>query len=297
MDTLPKNNQHGYSSISLPDGRKLAYSEYGDSHGKPVIYFHGFPGSRVEGLLMDAAAKRLGLRIVAPDRPGFGRSDFQAGRRLSGWPKDVAALADALSFERFSVLGISGGGPYVLACAEQLAERIDRASIVCGLGPARQPGATRGMNPGSRIILGFSRIAPKASSVFVRGLLAPCIRLQPKLVFTILAHSAPAVDQEVLKNSPAGDIFLHSFTEALHQGGRGLNSELFINTHQWDIHPGDIRIPITFWHGDSDTTVPLTMSQQLSGIIPDATLHTIKGQGHFSLPINHMDSILGEFNA
>lgn len=138
MDTLPKNNQHGYSSLSLPDGRKLAYSEYGDSHGKPVIYFHGFPGSRVEGLLMDAVAKRLGLRIVAPDRPGFGRSDFQAGRRLSGWQKDVASLADALSFERFSVLGISGGGPYVLACAEQLAERIDKASIVCGLGPAKQ---------------------------------------------------------------------------------------------------------------------------------------------------------------
>ena len=81
MGALAKNNHHGYSSISLPDGRKLAYSEYGDRHGKPVIYFHGFPGSRVEGLLMDAAAKWLGLRIVAPDRPGFGRSDFQAGRR------------------------------------------------------------------------------------------------------------------------------------------------------------------------------------------------------------------------
>lgn len=84
------------SCLTLSDGRVLGYAQYGDSKGKPVIYCHGFPASRLEGRLIDAAAKRLGARILAIDRPGYGLSEFQLGRRLRDWPADVVALADEL---------------------------------------------------------------------------------------------------------------------------------------------------------------------------------------------------------
>src|SRR5689334_19202051 len=96
--------------ITLPDGRRLAYAEFGDPGGNPVLYFHGAPSSRLEPLLVgDEAWGRKGLRVIAPDRPGIGGSDFQHGRGFSNWPTDVVALADALGLDRFAVLGNSGG--------------------------------------------------------------------------------------------------------------------------------------------------------------------------------------------
>src|SRR5262245_24684441 len=99
--------------IRLKDGRLLGYAEYGASSGAPVIFFHGMPGARVEGALAHEAAARANVRLIVPDRPGYGLSDFQPRRRIIDWQRDVAELADALSLERFGVGGISGGGPYV----------------------------------------------------------------------------------------------------------------------------------------------------------------------------------------
>src|SRR3990172_1314809 len=104
--------------VRLPDGRKLAYAEFGPPDGHPVLYFHGAPSSRLEPLFLgDAELVRLGLRVIAPDRPGMGGSDFQPGRGFSHWPADVVALADALGLGKFGVFGVSGGGGYVSACA------------------------------------------------------------------------------------------------------------------------------------------------------------------------------------
>ena len=91
--------------------------QYGDPEGNLVFYFHGWPGSRCEPRLLHSVCAELQLRLVAPDRPGLGLSDFQRGRKLLDWPKDVCELADRFGVFRFTVLGVSGGGPYALACA------------------------------------------------------------------------------------------------------------------------------------------------------------------------------------
>ena len=107
--------------ITLPDGRRLAYAEFGTPDGRPVLYFHGAPSSRLEPLLVgDDAWRANGLRVIAPDRPGVGLSDFLPKRGFSQWPNDVVALADALGLERFGVIGMSGGGGYVAACAAKI---------------------------------------------------------------------------------------------------------------------------------------------------------------------------------
>ena len=125
--------------LRLSDGRRLGYAGYGDCHGAPVMFFHGTPGSRRVARWADQAARRHGIRLIAPDRPGFGLSDFQPGRTLGAWPKDVVELADALRLERFAVAGVSGGGPYVAACAWRLADRLSHAGIISGMGPIDDP--------------------------------------------------------------------------------------------------------------------------------------------------------------
>ena len=134
-------------TIRLKDGRTLGYAEYGTPQGKPVFYFHGFPSSRIDWPLFDTdgMAERINARIIAADRPGYGLSDFKRGRKILDWPDDVIELADALHIERFSVLGISGGGPYALACACRIPARLTTAAIVCGIGPAQAPGARDGV--------------------------------------------------------------------------------------------------------------------------------------------------------
>lgn len=123
------------SRISLPDGRALGYLRLGDPAGLPVIYAHGFPASRLEAELWREAASRVGVLLIAADRPGLGLSDFQPGRTILHWTHDVASLADRLGIEKFRLLGVSGGCPYALACAYRLHRRIPRAAMAAGLGP------------------------------------------------------------------------------------------------------------------------------------------------------------------
>ena len=119
--------------LTLPDKRQLAYAEYGDPNGYPVFYFHGGGTSRLEPLLLgDEVFIRLGLRLVAPDRPGIGQSDFQPNRGFSDWTKDVTFLADTLGLDKFSVLGVSSGGGYTAACAAKIPHRLHSAVIVSG---------------------------------------------------------------------------------------------------------------------------------------------------------------------
>jgi pimeloyl-ACP methyl ester carboxylesterase len=127
---------------------------------KPTIfYFHGSPSTRLEWYLFrtEALAKKLKLRLIVPDRPGLGRSDFQPGRRIGDWPADVIALADHLPLSRFAVVGYSGGDPYAAACALKIPERLTHVGIVSGTGPfdlyfdryffASPPTAVSGMGP------------------------------------------------------------------------------------------------------------------------------------------------------
>ncbi len=101
-------------TISLSDGRTLAFTEVGDAGGTPVIHFHGAPSSRLELGFLDSAFAEAGLRVITPDRPGYGGSSPHPGRTLAGWPTDVAALADALGVDRFVVSALSGGGPFAV---------------------------------------------------------------------------------------------------------------------------------------------------------------------------------------
>ncbi len=145
--------------ISLSDGRSLAYAEYGDPQGQPVFFLHGIPGSRMFHP-PNEITKRLGVRLICPERPGYGESTFQPGRRILDWPNDIAQLADSLGLDSFAVCGHSGGGPYTLACAYALPERITAGATISGAGPVDAPGATEGMTMLNQFAFKFGQYIP-----------------------------------------------------------------------------------------------------------------------------------------
>lgn len=101
-------SQHDNSSqtFQLPDGRVLGFAEYGNPNGRPLLYFHGYPSSRIEAEAADTMAQRCGIRILSLDRPGFGLSTPQPERTLLDWPKDVQTFAHGMGLERFAVMGL-----------------------------------------------------------------------------------------------------------------------------------------------------------------------------------------------
>ena len=106
--------------MSLPDGRSLAYTDVGGPNSPLLVYFHGAPTSRLDLALLEHALAGVDVRVVAPDRPGYGGSSPRAGPRLEDWPSDVTALATYLAAGRFAVMGWSSGGPYAVVCAALL---------------------------------------------------------------------------------------------------------------------------------------------------------------------------------
>ena len=148
-------------SITLPYGRQLAYAEFGKPDGFPILYFHGSPASRLEPLLVgDDVLQNLHLRVIAPDRQGIGQSTFQPRRKFSDWPSDVFVLANELKLDKFSILGNSGGGPYVTVCAAQIPERIHSPVIVSGGRRMDSPEAIASLPFINRLVFIFAGKAP-----------------------------------------------------------------------------------------------------------------------------------------
>ena len=166
------------SSVHLPDGRCLAYAEYADADGAPVILFHGLPGSRLSWGMLPGSPFPPGLRIIAPDRPGYGGSEPKPGRTLLEWADDVRALADALELERFAVVGVSGGGPGALACAFRMPERLTSVGVVSGAAPTNAPGVFRGMSRTNRFFTKLAWRLPWLSDLNTR-LIASVVRRNP----------------------------------------------------------------------------------------------------------------------
>lgn len=279
------------STIKLRDGRTLAYAEYGDPAGEPVFYFHGFPGSRLEASLASSAASDSRARLIAVDRPGYGRSDFKPGRRIIDWADDVSDLADGLRIDRFAALGVSGGGPYLSACAMKLSRRITRAGIFCGLGPLDRRGATRGMLLPHRVLLGLVGRLPSTAPLTAR-LITGMMLLSPELAVAQFARRLPEADRKFVGDPASRDIFIRAYREALRQGARGATWDLRLYTRPWGFGQDEIEMPVHFWQGERDTIVPPSMARAQLGTLRDGRARFFPGDAHFSVVFNNAREML-----
>ncbi|HUS14301.1 MAG TPA: alpha/beta hydrolase [Chloroflexia bacterium] len=266
--------------LPLPDGRTLGYAEYGDPAGRPVLFFHGTPGSRLTRHADEAIARVAGARVIAPDRPGYGLSSAQPGRTLLNWPADVAALANALGFDRFAVIGLSGGGPYALACAYALPDRVRAAGVVSGAGPLDRRGAMRGMMLVNRLGLAAARWGPGWVITRPSALGYRVIQRRPQLVLRTIAAAMPPADHAVLAKPEVLSISLESMTEAFRGGMGGLATDLAVLARPWGFPLAAIRVPVYLWYGDRDVNIPLHTGRYLARAIPTTRARFYRGQGH-----------------
>jgi pimeloyl-ACP methyl ester carboxylesterase len=275
--------------LRLADGRMLAYAEYGDPYGWPLIFLHGFPGSRLAGSVLDEAACAGAVRVLAPERPGMGLSAPQPGRTLLDHAHDIRALAEQLDLGRFAVLGESGGGPYALACAHELRDLVECVAVVCGLGPAGSD-ATEGIALKERI--GYA-IAARTPLLGGRALvpIAAWARHFPRQFLRLTSWELGDADRHALQGR-LGDVVAADFAEAFRQGGRGVAQDLALLFGRWPFELSAIRTPVIFFHGERDRTVSAAAARALAARVPDAQLRIWQQHGHFSLLPSEAHTVL-----
>jgi pimeloyl-ACP methyl ester carboxylesterase len=266
-------------TIRLKDGRLLGYAEYGAPQGKPVFFFHGWIGSRLDFRPNDAIAHSLGARVIAIDRPGCGLSDFKPGRTILDWPNDVAELADSLGIDQFAVSGHSFGGPYVAACAYKIPGRLTAAGIVAGIGPLNRPGATSGLPTLPRLALWMAGHAPLLlGKPYIWQMV--WLTRHPNILWKGLSSQLPKAEVEMLSR-PEFVGFLDGMSEMFRSGNRGALWDARAFACPWEFRVEDIRMKVYLWYGEADGNVPLQMGEYYKRAIPECGATFYPGEGHF----------------
>jgi pimeloyl-ACP methyl ester carboxylesterase len=285
-------------SVQLPDGRVLAYEEYGVPSGFPVLSFHGGLSSRLDAAPAHEAAVATGVRLVAPDRPGMGLSTFQPGRRLLDWPADVAHLTEALGIERFAVMGWSAGGPYAAVCAAKMRERVTAAALLSSAVPLDQYGTARGLSMEDRTLLFLSQHTPWLASTVMK---VSIVNASNARLFRAVLRSFPPADRTVLTEWGPPDHALAFVREAMRQGTEGCVQDYRIFGEPWGFDLEEIDLPVDIWEGSEDTTGPPGYRAFLKRHIPQATVNLVPDEGHLSLLPHRAPAIfsllLGDHNA
>jgi pimeloyl-ACP methyl ester carboxylesterase len=274
-------------NVSLADGRSMSFAEYGSPDGHPVLYFHGSPSSRLEPLMIgEDVFIQHGLRIIAPDRPGMGRSSFQSHRGFADWPVDVVALVDALGLDTFSVLGTSGGGVYAAACAARIPERLHSAVIVSGGWRMDQPHLLAHLPFTIRLTWLLAKRAPMLLGVWLKSMAASVDGDLSKL-----KRLLPQPDYDAFESAGRYETFGYILREALRQGGKGPAWDMRLYVHPFDIRLQDIHMPLHVFHGEKDGNVPIALVREALAALPTAQLTTYPHEAHLSTLCNRFDDI------
>jgi len=268
-------------SITLSDGRALGFQELGDPDGSPLFFFHGTPGSRLVFSDNDSIAQIPGLRLILPERPGYGLSDPQPGRALLDWAADVAELADHLGLTVFAVSGESGGGPHALACAYRLADRVTKALVLSSPAPAGFKGARSGLSWGNRVGLVLGRYAPWLMRRTIRSY-AAAFEKDPEGFLDAVARQMAQPDRVLLANRALRQAIIRDVREAYRHGsdGHAVDGLLAMTSRTWGFSLREISVPVFLWHGEDDTLVSTTMAMHLAREIPRCQARFVAGAGH-----------------
>jgi pimeloyl-ACP methyl ester carboxylesterase len=280
--------------VHLHDGAVVAFDEYGDPTGVPVLFCHGWPSSRTMARLADEPARALGIRIISPDRPGISGSSMQADRKLRDWPRLVQRLVDHLDIGEFRILAISGGAPYAYVTALALPERVRAIAVVGGVIPFAELQDLKGLLPLYRWMLAFYRNRPQLlRRLFhlVRPFLsfrAP-VRLRPLLLKMLLLRPCDAAS---LRDDAAFEAIFESQRRAWRASAEGVMIDAQIYAQPWGFNIEDVRVPMRLWHGKEDRAFAVRLAEEIAKRFPNCKARFIEKEGHYSLPIRHMREIL-----
>ncbi len=269
------------ATLSVASGRQIAFAEWGPRDAPVVFYCHGFPGNYRELELSLPAVERDGVRarVIALNRPGYGRSAFQKNRRILDWPHDAATVADHLGIDRFAVLGASGGAPYALACASALSDRVTRVGIVVGVAPIDAPGMRD-----TPTITGWSKRNVIRRLQFAATAAAVNSGRNDRITSRVVATLGEP-DRNAMEDPEVRRWFLRMAREAYTHSGRGGAYEAGLYRQPWGFDLGRVTAETSLWYGGADTWVPASAGRWLAEQLPNSRYTTWAEHGHFSWAI------------
>ena len=279
MSSIPPPRYEGV--LRLPDRRRLGFAEFGDPRGRAVLWFHGTPGGKrqIPPAARQTAAER-GIRIIGIDRPGIGLSTSHLYDSLLGYADDIELLCDHLGIDRFGVVGLSGGGPYVLACAAALPDRVVAGCVLGGVAPvAGDEGISGGKIDLAARFGGILEVVHRpigsALHLMVRGV-APGAAAG----FDLFIRALPAGDRAVMSRPEMKEMFLDDLLSASRGGFRAMFHDAVLFSRPWGFNLRDITVPVHFWQGDADTFVPLEHGRHQADLVPNSSFNLRPTEGH-----------------
>lgn len=273
-------------TLSLPDGRQLAYDELGDSAGPPLLFFHGVPGSRHHARFIrpDDRQDSAWLRILAPDRPGVGLSTPHAGRSIRSFAEDAAVLADALSLREVVLAAFSGGTAYALATARLLGDRASQVVLISPIADLSVPRLRAGLDPVVRRGLTF---AQTGALTHVPGLERLSAAAFVRRGADAARHLLPAADRRLLGDSKTRPLVDEALAESVRQGTHVALDELRLLAAPWEFELADVRAPVTVLVGSADPWSTDEMAHWFEVGLPQCRVKRYDGDGHFTVLAHH----------
>ena len=270
-------------NIAVGDDRQIGFAEFGDPQGRAVFWLHGTPGARRQ-IPMEARvyAEQRQIRLIGVDRPGIGSSTPYQYDTVFAFAEDLRTIADTLGIDKFEVIGLSGGGPYTLACAAAMPERVIAAGVLGGVAPVRgADGISGGVStliswagPVVEVVGGPLRLAASQLIKLIRPIGEPALYAYARI--------SPEADRKLLVRPEFKAMFLDDLLNGSRKQLAAPFADVVVFARDWGFRLDEVKVPIRWWHGDRDHIVPFEHGQHVVSRLPDAQLTHLPGESHLA---------------
>jgi len=280
-------------NIAVGDDRQIGFAEFGDPQGRAVFWLHGTPGARRQ-IPMEARvyAEQQQIRLIGVDRPGIGSSTPYQYDTVFGFAEDLRTIADTLGIDKMEVIGLSGGGPYALACAAAMPDRVVAAGVLGGVAPARGADAI-----GGGVMAFGSMVAPllEVAGAPIRLAASAVVRLARPVASPALdlyGRMSPEADRRMLARPEFKAMFLDDLLNGSRKQLAAPFADVIVFARDWGFRLDEVKVPVRWWHGDHDHIVPFEHGQHVVSRLPDAQLFHLPGESHLA-GLGRAEEILG----
>lgn len=270
-------------NIAVGEDRQIGFAEFGNPQGRAVFWLHGTPGARRQ-IPTEARsfAARKNIRLIGIDRPGIGSSTPHQYENVLGFTDDLRTIADTLGINRFAVIGLSGGGPYTLATAAAMPDRVVMAAVLGGVAPLiGEDGISSGLMELAKIVRPIIEVADTPIR-WVAGSLIKLIGPFGSPALDLYARISPDGDRNLLSRPEFKAMFLDDLLNGSRKQLAAPFADIVVFARDWGFRLEDIKVPVRWWHGDADHIVPYAHGQHAVARIADAEMYTLPGESHLA---------------
>jgi pimeloyl-ACP methyl ester carboxylesterase len=270
-------------NVAVGEDRQIGFAEFGDPQGRAVFWLHGTPGARrqipTEARLY---AENHQIRLFGLDRPGTGSSSPHLYADIAAFADDLRTIADTLGIDKMAIIGLSGGGPYALASAARLPDRVVAAGVLGGVAPfLGDERITSGlMNLGARVAPLLQLVGDPlriGASLLIRA-----IRPVANPALYLYAAVSPEADRRLLTRPEFAAMFLDDLLNGSRKQLAAPFNDVILFTRDWGFRLDEVKVPVRWWHGDSDHIVPFAHGEHVASLLPDCELVVLPGESHLA---------------